>query len=68
VHFALGLAAGALTRPAPLLALAIYVAYLAYQLIEREPLQETYNDLTEALSGYALGLILSFALIPSLAP
>jgi len=65
VHFALGLAAGTLTRPAPLLALAIYVVYLAYQFAEREPVQETYNDLTEALSGYALGLILSFALRPA---
>jgi len=58
VHFALGLAAGALTQPAPFLALAICIVYLAYQFIEREPVQETYNDLTEFLSGYALGLVI----------
>ena len=56
LHLAYGVLCGILSQHVPIASLAMSIAYIIYQLKEEEPLQETYFDLVEWITGFVLGI------------
>ena len=56
IHLAYGIVCGLLLTLFPVASLILTLSYMVYQLVEREPITETYNDLIEFLTGFVLGL------------
>jgi len=56
IHLAYGIVCGLLSILLPVASLILTINYIVYQLVEREPITETYNDLIEFLTGFVVGL------------
>ncbi|RLF21492.1 MAG: hypothetical protein DRN15_11060 [Thermoprotei archaeon] len=65
LHILLGVTGGFLAKPQPLASLTLFITFFLYEMLEEEPLEESYRDLLEFLTGFALGQIL-YNLSPSM--